>query len=427
MQTLHEQKFRNGEVHQWYRIILGFSDHLVDGLLSEFKLQSGANVLDPFCGSGTTLVECMKRGINAWGLDANPSSCFAARVKTTWSLNEKSIREYSARATRNFRRLRKVDDLKTDTFYKYLRSSGMINRGWITRKSALDAAALKRAITGLRAPQKYRDILLLATANELVNRVSNVKFGPELYCSKTKTTIEMVTAFAKAVDLICEDLSPTASVKAGRAQVLEFDSRAFNLKSLRGPAGGFDAIITSPPYPTEHDYTRNSRLELAFFEAVYDRDSLRRIKKQMIRSHTKGLYMTDNDRELVCSHEEIQKLALEVSVKAQEKTHGFARLYSTVVKEYFGGMKRHFECAFNSLREDGLCAYVVGDQASYLQVPISTAKLLASIAEEVGFTVVEIRKWRDRISTTSRRYLDEHILILKKPPIKKNYAKNQSS
>lgn len=95
--SVHPQKILNGEVHDWYSIILGYSDHLVSQLLDRFKIQPGDWVLDPFCGSGTTLVECLKRGINAVGVDANPSSCFAARVKADWTLDGRRLRENAAR------------------------------------------------------------------------------------------------------------------------------------------------------------------------------------------------------------------------------------------------------------------------------------------------------------------------------------------
>src|SRR3712207_2036796 len=91
------QKFKNGEVHDWYRIVLGYSDHLVADLLQRFEILPGQHVLDPFCGSGTTAIECMKRGINSTGIDANPSSIFAARVKTNWGLCRQRLAEYLLR------------------------------------------------------------------------------------------------------------------------------------------------------------------------------------------------------------------------------------------------------------------------------------------------------------------------------------------
>ncbi len=72
------QVFRNGEIHNWHRTVWGYSDHLVGSLLDEFVVDRNASVLDPFCGSGTTLVECMKRGVSSAGIDANPASYHAA-------------------------------------------------------------------------------------------------------------------------------------------------------------------------------------------------------------------------------------------------------------------------------------------------------------------------------------------------------------
>ena len=85
------QTILNGEVHNWYRLRLGYSDHLVADLLEDFGLKAKDRVLDPFCGSGTSLVECMKKGIDSTGIDANPASCFAATVKTNWLLRPETV------------------------------------------------------------------------------------------------------------------------------------------------------------------------------------------------------------------------------------------------------------------------------------------------------------------------------------------------
>lgn len=48
--------------HDWYRFVLSFPPHFVRDRLAEFGLGPGSHVLDPFCGTGTTLVECKKLG-----------------------------------------------------------------------------------------------------------------------------------------------------------------------------------------------------------------------------------------------------------------------------------------------------------------------------------------------------------------------------
>ncbi len=45
-------------VHDWYRFVLSFPPHLVRNYLEHFAITEDAIVLDPFCGTGTTLVEC---------------------------------------------------------------------------------------------------------------------------------------------------------------------------------------------------------------------------------------------------------------------------------------------------------------------------------------------------------------------------------
>ena len=51
-------------------------------LLDTLDIPQGSVVLDPFCGSGVTLVESQKRGLESVGIDINPIACLLSEVKT---------------------------------------------------------------------------------------------------------------------------------------------------------------------------------------------------------------------------------------------------------------------------------------------------------------------------------------------------------
>src|SRR5665213_2220096 len=83
--------------HQWYRFILSFPPHLVRDYIKKFELDESSSVLDPFCGTGTTLVECQKQGIRAVGLESNPVVCFASRTKLNWQIDPDEMWEHAQR------------------------------------------------------------------------------------------------------------------------------------------------------------------------------------------------------------------------------------------------------------------------------------------------------------------------------------------
>ncbi|PYJ71687.1 MAG: hypothetical protein DME75_07060 [Verrucomicrobia bacterium] len=67
--------------HDWYRFVRSFPPHLVREYVNRFELGANACVLDPFCGTGTTIVECKKCGVTSVGVEAHPMSHFASTIR----------------------------------------------------------------------------------------------------------------------------------------------------------------------------------------------------------------------------------------------------------------------------------------------------------------------------------------------------------
>ena len=181
-------------------------------------------------------------------------------------------------------------------------------------------------------------------------------------------------------------------------------------------SGKLDCVITSPPYPNEKDYSRTTRLEAVILGFISSKEDLRRIKRGFIRSNSKNIYRYDSDAQHVEGLAAIRELSAQIEQRriALGKTSGFERLYASVVKHYFGGMAKHLAELKPILKNGAMLAYVVGDQASYFQIPIRTSLLLGEVAESVGgYRVERIDTFRKRFATATGAWLNEDVLVLK--------------
>jgi DNA modification methylase len=249
-------------------------------------------------------------------------------------------------------------------------------------------------------------------ANALVFRISNLHFGPEVGVGKPKNDAPVVASWMSEIEKIVNDLRLVRNRSFPNIKVYLGDAR--NISKIIGP-DSVDAVITSPPYPNEKDYTRTTRLESVLLGFINDRAELREMKKNLIRSNTRGVYKGDEDDKWISGHPEIQRIAESIEKRRTElgKNSGFERLYGKVTKLYFGGMARHLADLGSVLRPGAKLAYVVGDQASYLRIMIHTGHLLADIARALGYELVRIDLFRTRYATATREQLREEVVVLR--------------
>lgn len=73
---------------------MSFPPHLVRHYVEKFGVGRGQLILDPFCGTGTTLVEAKKLGIVSVGVEANAMAHFAASVKTDWDVEPEELANF---------------------------------------------------------------------------------------------------------------------------------------------------------------------------------------------------------------------------------------------------------------------------------------------------------------------------------------------
>ena len=414
--------------HDWYRFVLSFPPHLVREYLDRFELRADQRVLDPFCGTGTTLVECKKLGITSVGIEANPMAHFATQVKIDWSPDPDGlIRHANAVAEAALGELaaaRIADDtlplfseVEPDRQPELKTLSPDCTKLLLT--NSISPRPLHKTLVLLDHIERQRDAQFyrherLALAKALVFSISNLEFGPEVGVGRMKEDATVIAPWLDVVYAMAGDLRTLHERQATPASAFHADAR--QMISALAP-GSIDAVITSPPYPNEKDYTRTTRLEMVLLGFVHNRAELQSLKRGLIRSNTRSVYRNDDDDRWVDTFPEIQRIAAAIEARRIElgKTSGFERMYARVTKLYFGGMARHLSDLRGVLRPGARLAYVVGDQASYLRVMIRTGQLLAQIAQSLGYELVGIDLFRTRLATATRGQLREEVVVLQWP------------
>jgi len=423
--TMNQLAPEDNPVHNWYRFVLSFPPHLVREYIQRFRLTAAHTILDPFCGTGTTLVESKKLGIPSVGLEAHPLVKFIAEVKVDWGPNPDGLEEHSKWIARAAQADMESQGLPENQPFLGVPATHIAFRSLpaetarLLIKDSISPLPLHRTLVLLdhlrrNADERYYRHQLLALARALPTMIGNLHFGPEVGLGAVKADAPVVTSWLDGVRLIANDLRKLKATGDVPSVVHCADARQLH---PRLEPNSVDAVITSPPYPNEKDYTRTTRLEAVLLGFLRSRADLRALKQQLLRSNTRNVYKGDTDDSWVAEHPEVQRLAglIDGRRTALGKTSGFERLYGTVTKLYFGGMARHLAQLRPVLRPGAPLAYVVGDQASYLRVMIRTGRILADIAESLGYEVVGIDLFRTRLATATREQLREEVVVLRWP------------
>ena len=408
--------------HDWYRFVLSFPPHLVREYIEDFGLGDQSVILDPFCGTGTTLVESKLKGISSFGTEANPFAHFATLVKTDWEIDPDLLYSQSyevAEIALDILRRQGIDDaIPFDGNISDLPLRQLSpEQNKLILSGSISPIPLHKALVLLECLERYKKERaylhqLLAIASILVFTASNLHFGPEVGVGKPKVDAPVISSWLAKIGEMANDLRAVTNRNHTNARVYFADARCLDAVL---PPRSVDAVITSPPYPNEKDYTRITRLESVVLGFIRTRADLQAFKKGLIRSNTRNVYKADDDDKWIRDHPEIERIADAIERRRIElgKTSGFEKLYARVTKLYFGGMARHLAALRSVLRPNAQLAYVVGDQASYLRVMIRTGQLLADIAQALGYEFVRTDLFRTRFATATKNQLREEAVILR--------------
>ena len=385
-----------------------FHPHVVRAFANILDVRPGDLVIDPFCGSGTTLAEALLIGATARGLDLSPIAVLLSEAKVAVLHSPDRgglatrLRDWSGKAVGQMERAesrRAVADRIDPAAAKYLAA-------WF-RPS--DYAALIAGLAALEEVSNDRELHLLGSVVlSSVLRRSSLQAPEDLRVRRRRPDSipeRLVAAFAaaayEAVEAVSESalLPPIAS--DGGCSLGDVTERGL-LSRLRGGVERA-AVITSPPYATALPYVDTDRLSLVSL-GLLRTEELRPLEASLVGSREwRGAEEREWDRRLTDNASELpsQVVATCRSIKDRNGTDaGFRRrAVPGLLYRYFSQMGLAFAELRDALKPRERAVFIVGVNrtgAGSNQVLVDTPHLLGILAEHHGFQrdeLIRLNTW----------------------------------
>lgn len=380
----------NSHTHGFHKYPAKFIPHIPRWAIEKYlKGHKYKNILDPFCGSGTTLVEGVLAGCNVIGVDIDPLSIMISKVKTT-RVDEAELLKISVWLVREIKSNRK-GTFKPDC--------ETIDH-WFTRDAIKKLSAIRTLIDQI--PKRFgdsrivRDIqeLLFICFSSIIRRVSNAdNESQKTYVSHTKVKdpVEVYRLFFSQLEFFIDRVKifSAATNTRTKRRILHFSSAANWNSKLNGLQ--IDLAVTSPPYIKAIDYIYNQMVELFWIGDLFHMQTQtqqNKRKHQYIgnKQIAKGEFSDYTPYNTALQIEKLDEKLRQVFETDKKNGHK----HSYVTCKYFVEMEKHFAEMAKCLASGAHYVMVVGD-CRVSDVLIDTAEFLVDIAERNGFRIVN--KW----------------------------------
>ncbi len=396
-----------------------FNPQIAKALLNIFGIQRGARVLDPFCGSGTTLVECAHLRARGFGIDLNPFAVFLANAKmlamVTPAPKLRTILSKMARGL-NQHTLRPVE-VGDDPRESYLRS-------WFDTDVLCAIETVRAAISnsaGHTAP------IFLALASDLLRDYS-LQDPRDLRIRRRKSPIPtrpFIDAWVANCSRAIGRLEAAQEVLGHRLPLGRAIQRDVTMVSPTDLKYAFDAAITSPPYAMALPYLDTQRLSVVWL-SILKPPEVARLEAELIGSRElRGSARKHLVSAMIHNDAGVPEAQVELCHKLQTaigESDGFRRrAVPVLLYRYFAMMRRSFRAIANLMRARAPFAMVVGGNHTTLsgrRRDIDTAGHLAELAASAGWIVEEqlpLQTYQRYGYHVRNAVRSETLLLLRKP------------
>ncbi len=373
-------------VHRWFRYSAGFSAAWVENVVRAERAQA---VLDPFAGSGTTLLAAGSAGARSVGVEAHP---FVARIASAKLKCRTDVEVFLDRARVTRARARQLPGTVRDY-------PGLI-RSCFDEDALRSLDALRLAWLELADGSAQSELVWLVLVS-ILRQVSHAGTAPWQYVlprKRKRSPVRPFQAFDLMVQMIAADMRTVQARPSGPVpQLLHGDARTCD----RVSDDSIDTVITSPPYPNNYDYADATRLEMSFMGEVADWAGLHgAVRRHLITScaqhwseRTLNLDSVLDRAELRPIHGEVRPVCERLGIVRLER--GGRKNYHLMIASYFADMAFVWSALRRVCRSGSRVCFVIGDSAPYgVYVPV--IEWMSTLARAAGFRSAAFERTRDR-------------------------------
>jgi hypothetical protein len=378
--------------HRWFNIKEGYSAKLVQEIFKETGIKKEDIVLDPFSGSGTTILESSVMGVKSIGIEVNPFLFYLSNIKSK---------------------------KKAASFDEVFKS---FSKNLTSKKSKLPILSISEKLFGkqindvLRAKNAidmeenifFKDLLKISFLCSLDACSTAKKDGNGLKYPKSKKVKDFMNQFETNLNMVINDmhdLEIKRIPKLMNGNSLEIiNSTRFKKKY----SSKISLVLFSPPYANCFDYTEVYKTELWFGDFVKDYSDMKVLRNQSMSSHL--------NKEL----KDIELIEIEKFIKKLNQKKLWSKKITPMLINYFSEMKLLLADIHYVLKKGGKCVIVIGNSA-YGNIVIPTDEIFSNMAKNIGYRSAKIKVAR-KLGTSSQQYnkvdnphlLRESLVYLKK-------------